>query len=97
MIELYQKLDELKTTLDSLPVFVELEQLIQQINHNQSLVNKIKTYHEHPTIELKNEINYHPLVMDYKRKENEVNFLILQINQKLNSIRDKGSCHHENH
>ncbi len=90
MLELYEKLDELKKLLNSLPVFIEIDDLLNKIYSNPDLVEKLTKYHESKDISLRDELLHNPLIAKYKLFENEVNFLILQINQKLNSISGRG-------
>ena len=37
-----------------------------------------------------------PDFIEFKHLENEINLLILEINQKLKTLTNERSCHHEN-
>lgn len=95
MLELLEKLEELKDELDKLEIFSNLEESIQKIKKNQELINKIKKYNETLNNNLRLDIYNYDEIKEYKKLENEINFLILSINNKFNLINDKRSCNHE--
>lgn len=94
MLELVEKIEQLKEELDQLAVFDELKSLQKQIDYNQELVSKIKKYNETMDQELRLDIYQYEEIKKYKRMENEINLIILEINQRLNLITDKRGCHH---
>ena len=94
MSELIEKIEELKKELDQLEVFDELKLLQKQIYCNSELVDKIKKYNETINQSLRLDIYQYDEMKQYKKIENEINLIILEINQRLNLITDKRGCHH---
>lgn len=97
MLELLEQIENLKTELDHLSIWDELEKIKIKIFSNQELVEKIKKYHETESQSLRLEIYQYDEMKKYKELENEVNFMILEINQILNTMKDRGGCLNENH
>lgn len=93
---IYDKLDSIKKNLDSLELFNSLDQSFLNIEKNSELMTKIKKYNEKPNQDLKFDIYNYEEIRKYKSLENEVNFLILHINQKIKSINSIRSCKNEN-
>lgn len=96
MLELLEKIESLKNSLDKLEIFNKLELIKKEIYSNQELVEKIKKYNELPNNNLRLEIYQYDEIKKYKKIENEINLMILQINQKLGVLTNQRSCHHEN-
>lgn len=46
---------------------------------------------------LKQQLFQNPDFVKFKQLENEIDFLILEINQKLKSLTEERSCNHENY
>ena len=92
MNELYNKLDQIKENLDNLEIFTSFDKAIENIKLNKELVDKIKKYNITKDNNLRLEIYRYKEIQDYKKIENEINLLILQINQKLKNIKSDGSC-----
>lgn len=97
MNEIYNQLDEIKHNLDNLDIFNQLNKSIEQIKMNKELVHKIKKYYETKDEVLRLDIYNYIEVQEYKKIENEINLLILQINQKLKRIKSNGGCNHACH
>ncbi len=97
MNKIYEILDEIKINLDELEIFKELKEAILKIKNNKVLKEKIEKYNEFPTEELRLEIYKYEEIKKYKHIETEINFLILEINQKLKKINISRSCSNENH
>lgn len=88
MIELLEKLDRLKKVIDQHPTIKEIEKVQKDIETNKDLYNKI-IKKEKKTLEDEQ-------IIKYKNLENEINFLILEINQYLKENLLKNSrCQNE--
>lgn len=96
MIELLEKIEDLKIELDKLDLFKELDIAKEKINSNEKLISKIKEYNNTYDKNLRMNIYSYDEIKNYKRLENEVNLLIISINNQLKRLQDKGSCPHEN-
>ncbi len=75
MIEFMEKIEALKTELDQSALIKDLKKVQTEILNNKELYDGLK---QKSSSALNN-----PKVLEYKKLENEVNFLILEINQYL--------------
>lgn len=92
MEKLYDKLDNLKKTLDESETITKLKELSKEINNNQELVSLIEKYNITHDERIKEEILNYDIFLKYKHQETELNFLILEINQELKKITKKDKC-----
>lgn len=92
MDELYQMIDNLKSSLDDEACIKDLVVSISKIKDNEKLIDKIKKYNTNYSEELKKEIFSYEEIVSYKHLETEVNFLILEIRKELKKIVGKGGC-----
>ena len=92
MEELIEKVDELKKELDNTKQVKDLKNINNEIMKDKDLLNDIKKYNETQSEEIKERIINNKLFREYKHKENEVNFLILEINKKLKEINGSRRC-----
>ena len=90
MNELIEKLEGLKKELDNTNQIKELKEYSRRIQKNKKLLEKIKQYQETKDERIKEEISQNQEFREYKKKETEVNLLIMEINQKLKEINPKG-------
>lgn len=79
----------------------KLSTLKEELKKDDSLIRKIellKKMNEYTNEyqNLKKEIFKNDKFVEYKELENEINFLILEINQKLKKLTNKKGCLHEN-
>ena len=100
MEELNIKIDELITILDEDPRIKEIENLKNKIINNKELLDKITKLKElniysNEYKELKKELFLDEDFSKFKEKEAEIDYLILEINSKLNNLVGKGICNHE--
>lgn len=86
MYELLEYLEKFKKNLDSLNCIKEIEKNISTINNNEELKKYLNKYYQTPNENLKQQIYQFEEFKDYKRNENNVNFIILEINSKLKKI-----------
>jgi cell fate (sporulation/competence/biofilm development) regulator YlbF (YheA/YmcA/DUF963 family) len=100
---LFEKLDELRNVIDNHDQVKELLELKKQIYQDDTLKEQLEKYRNSPNkydtsfINLKSDIINNPLIKRYRELENELYFMILEINGKLNSLVDKKGCSSESH
>ena len=92
MEDLYFYLDNIKTELDKSEVIKSLESAKKKVYENKELISLIKLYHQNKSEKLRKEIYQYQDFIKYKEKENELNFLILNINNILKDITNKKGC-----
>lgn len=88
MLELLEKIDTLKKTLNETDLIKRLESAQLEILNDSALYQKIKNHDV--------DISSNSKVAEYRKAENEVNFLILEINDYLKrAFKESKRCHHE--
>ena len=92
MEELYIRIDNLLKALNNSKEVEEIKKYNELINNDKDLLFNIKKYKETNDIRLKEKILSNKLFKEYKDKEIDLNVLIMQINNKLKEISDKGKC-----
>ena len=92
MEELIEKVNELKEELDNTKEVKELKTINNEIMKDNELLENIKRYNETQDEKIRERIINNKLFREYKHNENEVNFLILEINKKLKEINGSRSC-----
>ena len=92
MDELMEKVDNLIDSIDNTKQVKDIKVINKLIMEDKELLDLIKRYNETQDENLKKEIINNKLFKDYKEKETELNFLILDINSKLKDISNKGNC-----
>lgn len=96
--EIIEKTDELMKAIDNSSLFKNLEQSKKRLLEEELLlskINKLKTIsnkYSNEYITLKKEILEDPIYREYKALENEVYFLTLEINKRLNQLTKKKVC-----
>ena len=90
MEELYNYLDKIKYELDNCSVIKEYLKSKDKVMNNKELVELIDKYHNTMDENIKSEIIKNKDFREYKKHENDVNFLILEINKILKDITKKG-------
>jgi len=99
---LLEKLDELCDAIDNDLKIKELLELKKEIYEDKNLKEKLKKYrnssnkYDSSFITLKSDIINNSLIKRYRKIENDLYFLVLEINGKLNSLVDKKGCSNEN-
>lgn len=91
MYELLNKIENLKNSLDNLECIKEIDKNIISINNNKELKSCISDYRKSLDENLKKKIYQFKEFRDYKKNENNVNFVILEINSRLKKIIDNRS------
>ena len=94
MQEVYYYLDRLKDELDKCPVMVKYCDIKNEVLDDDKLMELIKSYKTSFNTDIKKEIINNSSYRKYLKSENDVNFLILEINKILKEIvkKDGGSC-----
>lgn len=92
MEELIEKVENLKTSLDTCDKVKRIKSINRKIMKDKELLNLIKKYNETMDEDIKKEIINHKLFLDYKHEETELNLLIMDINSRLKDINSKGKC-----
>ena len=87
-----EKMDKLKEAIDKTEVINNYKIAKKEITKEKELLEKVKEYQEERKENRKQEIINHPKWKEYKKKETDVNLLILEINQELKKISNKGKC-----
>ena len=92
MKELIEKVENLKKELDNSQEVKHIKELNSKINDNKELISLIEKYNETQNERIKEQIINNKFFREYKLSENEINYIILEINSKLKQISKKGSC-----
>lgn len=92
MNELIEKTEKLKVSIDKADVVKEYKKSKEKIERNKEFISKIELYKESDNKKIKEEIINNKEYRDYKKKETDVNLLILEINHELKKISNKGKC-----
>lgn len=92
MEKLIEKIDKLKEELNKKEEIIKIKELNNKIRKDHELVKLLDEYKYYPNEKIKEKIINNKLFKEYKENETDINILILQINKKLNEIKDKGSC-----
>ena len=92
MEELFEKLEVLKEEISQLETVKELVSISDEVKKDKELIEKIEKYNYTKDERLREEIIKNELFRKYNHLEAELNFMILEINQKLKKISSKGSC-----
>lgn len=96
MIELINKVSELKEELEKETSIKRVRELNKEILNSEELMILIKRYHDTKDERIKSEIYSNKLIREYKEKETDVNLIIMKINNSLKKISNRGKCGYEN-
>lgn len=92
-LEILTKLESICQLLDELPLMKQIQDVRDRIFLDHDLLEKIDCLKENPSDDtLRKAIFKHPLYASYKKLENELYYLILQMNQKLKTLTDGKEC-----
>jgi cell fate (sporulation/competence/biofilm development) regulator YmcA (YheA/YmcA/DUF963 family) len=99
--ELNYKIDELINILDDDSRIKEISLLKEKLTNDSVFldkINKLKTLdiYSNEYKELKKEMFLNEDFVSFKELENEINFLILEINNRLRTLTNERRCNHEN-
>ncbi len=90
MEELMEKVENLKHVLDDSEEIQSFLCVQKKVMQDQKLLEQIRQYQEIQDFSLKQKIYKNPVFLDYKQKENDCHFFIMEINQRLKNIVGKG-------
>ena len=93
--DLFLKIEKLKNDLNKLEIFSSIDQNLFLIRENKELINKIEQYNISKNSNLRQDIYNYQEIKEYKQNENTLNYMILEMNRKLNKITDRRGCSHE--
>lgn len=101
MEELNKKIDNLIELLDSDTRIINLVKEKEIIFNNKEFIDKINKLkdldiYSNEYKELKKELFENNDFVSFKELESEINFLILEINKRLNALTNERRCKHEN-
>ena len=92
-------LEELLVTLDNSDIIKEINTLKQEIYSDNELKNKIDEFknvsqygYSNELIKLKKDIIDNDKVKKFKKMQQELNSIIIEINKKLSKLTDEKSC-----
>lgn len=93
--EMQNKLDELINLINNDSRIIEMKELRTKLLTDTELMEQIKKYQLDPIKyqNLKMQIYANPDYKRYQQLENDIYFLTLSINLKLNILTDKRRCH----
>lgn len=89
--------DNLIKSLENSNEIKTLKEKNKLLLKQKDLLKDIEDYKSNPSEELREKIIHNPFYREYKKCENDCNFLILGINQRLKEVTKKGKSCHENH
>lgn len=92
MRNLIEALNNLENVLDKNEKILKIKELNREIERDKDLINMIKEYNLYRNDMIKNKIINNPLFKEYKKYETDINVIILEINQKLKEINNRGKC-----
>lgn len=96
MIELINKVSELKEELEKETSIKRVRELNKEIINDKELMNLIRKYHDTNDERIKKKIYSNKLIREYKEKETDINLIIMGINNSLKKISNRGKCGYEN-
>lgn len=82
-MEIYDKINKLKDSLDKEDSIVNIKDVQRKILLDRNLVDNIKN---------NNYDNNNELIREYRHLENEINYIILEINMNLKDLVGGSSC-----
>ena len=92
MKELIEKVENVKDSLDKTKVVKNIKELNKELNNNKELIELIEKYNDTKDEKIKEKIINNKFFREYKISENEINYIILEINSRLKKISKKRSC-----
>ena len=87
MEELIDKLEELKDVLDKEEINFKYLEKKEKILKDSNISSKVLKYQETKNEKLKEEIYNIPSFLEYKKMENEILLLIMELNSKFKDIK----------
>ena len=88
----YSLIEDLKKNLDSEDTIINLKEKYKDIKNDKELMDKIKQYNIYHDDNLREELISNDKIKDVKHLEAILNYMILEINNKLKTISKKDGC-----
>ena len=92
MEELIGKVENLKSSLDELEQVKNYQKMKNIVEKDKDLLEQIRMYQETSDEAVKEKIMSNELFRAYKKCETDINLIVLEINQYLKKINNKGKC-----
>ena len=92
MEKLIEKIENLEKVLDENVYVQTVKNLSGEVTKDKELLNLIEKYNKTKDEQIKKQIIDNASLKNKKKAETDLNILILEINQKLKQINDKGKC-----
>lgn len=86
-----ERVDKLIKSFDESSTIKDLQESINKIRNNHELMEKLTKYNETYDAKLKEEILKYKEMINYRHNENELNYLILEINKRLKEITNESN------
>ena len=86
-----EKVDKLIKSIDESNTIKDIRESIHAIKENHELMDKLTKYNETYDENLKKEILEYKEMINYRHNENELNYLILEINKRLKEITNESN------
>ena len=97
MNELIEKVENLKSSLDKDERVLSIKKSKKEVLSEKELLEDIEKYKQTRKEEDLDKIKQNKKFREYKRKETDCNLLIMEINQQLKEIHNRGrNCHESN-
>lgn len=90
------KMDNLINEIDKSDLVKDLRRVQEKVYEDNKLMELLKEFQNNPKDEIKEKILSSSLFQEYKIKETDLNLFIMDLNNRLKSIKGKGSCSFEN-
>ena len=84
MEELIEKIEQLKVSLDNTDTIKEIKTLTKSLD--PELLEDIEEYKRTGREDLKEKIINNPIFREYKKKETDLNLIILEVNKRLKEL-----------
>ncbi|MBQ3469000.1 MAG: YlbF family regulator [Bacilli bacterium] len=86
-----EKVDKLIKSIAESNTIKDIRESIHAIKENHELMDKLTKYNETYDENLKKEILEYKEMINYRHNENELNYLILEINKRLKEITNESN------
>ena len=92
MNDLYNLILDFEDKLQEENTIISLKEQYKIIKNDSELVNLIKKYHQTSDEAIKEKLIMNDKLRKAKHLENELNYIILQLNKELSVLTNKRSC-----
>ncbi len=92
MERLLELIEKLEYSLEKDSTIIKIKELQSKIYADKNLLLLIEEYKLSKKEDIKRQIYQNKEFCEFKRLENDINIMILEINSKLKNITSKGKC-----